>query len=244
MNKALNMYQTIWLKRVFEPCVKNNPNASLSYPFFFGVSDKYAAADKKLMIVGQETRGWSIYKPYWTIEDSQKWAINYLNYQLDYSNDYVIKYGFVKKNTSPFWNFFKLFSKDNIVPCWNNIDKAQRCINGETFSLTQEIELELNKILPNSEKTLFQKEIEIVKPDVIVFVTGPNYYATMEAAMNLEKDSLCNNKPSHASACVEITEISKLDIPTFWTYHPNHINHIKELSNIDIANSIKEGFCK
>ena len=242
MNKALNMYQTIWLKRVFEPCVKNNPNASLSYPFFFGVSDKYAAADKKLMIVGQETRGWSIYKPDWTIEDSQKWAIDYLNYQLHYSNDESLKERFGRRNSSPFWSFFKLFSNDGITPCWNNIDKAQRCIYGKTKPLTEEIELELNCKLPNSEKTLFLSEIETAKPNVIVFITGPHYASTMEAAMNLEKGTLMNSGLSHSYGCVEITDITKLGIPVFWTYHPRHISGANELSRLDIAERIKRGF--
>ena len=242
MNKILNNYQTIWLKRVFEPYVKNNPNASLSYPFFFGVSDKYTEADKKLMIVGQETRGWSVYKPDWTIEDSQKWAIDYLNYQLHYSNDKSLKERFGRRNSSPFWNFFKLFSNDGIIPCWNNVDKAQRCVNGKTKTLTEEIELELNCKLPNSEKTLFLNEIEIAKPNVIVFITGPYYTSTMEAALNLEKGTLMNSGLSHSNGCIEITDIAELGIPVFWTYHPRHISGANELSRLDIAERIKRGF--
>ena len=173
MNNQLNSLQKIWLENIFDPYVKNNPNLNISYPFFTGVSDKYISAEKRIMIVGQETKGWSVYKPDWTIEDSQQWTIDYLNYQLHYSNDENLKERFGRRNSSPFWSFFKVFSKNNLVPCWNNIDKAQRCFGNKTMPLTEEIEIELNKNLPNSKKTVFQNEIDITKPNVIVFITGP-----------------------------------------------------------------------
>ncbi len=241
MNKALNKYQSIWLKDVFEPYIIKNPNASISYPFFLGVSEKYENATKRIMIVGQETRGWTLYKPDWTLEDSQKWTIDYLNYQLHYDDSLRERFG--RRNSSPFWSFFKQFSNDDIVPCWNNIDKAQRYFDGKTMSLTEEIEFALNKSLPNSNKTLFQMEIDITKPDVIVFITGPCYYATMEAAMNLEKDSLKNVGLSYNHGCVDITNTVNLGVPTYWTYHPRHIASKKnELCRNDIVKTIKKGF--
>lgn len=107
MNKKLNTIQEIWLKNIFDPYIKNNPNLNLSYPFFTGVSEKYISAEKRIMIVGQETKGWSIYKPDWTIEDSQQWTIDYLNYQLHYSNDENLK----EETVLLFGVFSKLLAK-------------------------------------------------------------------------------------------------------------------------------------
>ncbi len=242
MNKQLNYYQKIWLEKIFEPYVSENANANanISYPFFTGVSDKYMSAKNRIMIVGQETRGWSVYKPDWPIVDSQKWAIDYLDYQLHYSNEFDFKLKFGKRNCSQFWNFFRAFSNSGIVPCWNNIDKAQRDINGKTMSLTINMEMELNRNLPNTNKTLFQKEVEIIKPDVIVFITGPYYHATMECALNIEKGSLQELNLSYATGCLDITSVSRLGIPSFWTYHPRHITNSKNpLCRNDIINMIK-----
>lgn len=244
INEQLNEYQEKWLKNIFEPYVYRNPNYGISYPFFTGVSEEYEKASKRIMIIGQETRGWSQYKPDWTTVDSQKWAVDYLRYQLHYSNDEKLIEKFKKRNTSQFWNFFRAISKDGIVPCWNNIDKAQRNINGKTKALTVEIECELNKNSPNSNKTIFQREIEITKPDVIVLITGPNYYITMETAMNLKKNTLEDFRPSIQNSCVDISSIANFGIPTFWTYHPTYISRNKYLNRDDIIAKIMDGFQK
>lgn len=231
MNEELNDYQKIWFQMVFDPYVRDNPNAYISYPFFLGVSETYFRSEKRIMIVGQETRGWSGYKPDWSIEDTRKWAIDYLNYQLRYSNDQILREQFGRRNSSPFWSFFKQFSKEDIVPSWNNIDKAQRFVDGKTMRLTEETEIKLNCILPNSKKTLFQTEVEITKPNAIVFITGPNYTVTMESAMNLKEGLLKEVGLSYQNGCVEITEITGLGIPVFWTYHPRHISSRKNPLN-------------
>lgn len=111
------------------------------------------------------------------------------------------------------------------------------------MSLTEEIEIELNKNLPNSNKTIFQNEIDITEPNVIVFITGPHYHATMEKAMNLEKGCLKEVGLNTEKACVDITKITKLKTSTFWTYHPRYIsNKSNKLCRDDIINTIMKGF--
>lgn len=242
INEQLNHYQSIWLEEIFEPYVSQNTHEGISYPFFTGASERYACAEKRIMIVGQETNGWSVYKPDWAIADSQKWTIDFLDYQLRYSNDPNLKLRFGRRNSSPFWSFFKAFSARGIVPCWNNIDKAQRCIQGKTMSLTLDSEMELNRNLPNTDKTLFQNEVEIMQPDILVFITGPQYHATMERAMNLEKGALHELNLSYETGCIEITSVSGFGIPTFWTYHPRHIMSSKNsLCREDIIKMITNG---
>lgn len=242
MNTQLNKYQRLWFKEIFEPYIRANPNSNISYPFFTGVSEKYLNAENRIMIVGQETNGWSTYKSDWTIEDSQKWAIDYLNYQLHYSDDSNLKTRFGRRNSAPFWSFFKVFSNNGIVPCWDNIDKAQRYFSGKTASLTEEIEMVFNSNLPNSNKTIFQNEIEILKPNGIVFITGPYYHATMEKAMNLKKGSLEKVGLSYESGCIDISSVINLGIPVYWTYHPRHIASRKNpLCRDDIVKTILKG---
>ena len=123
MNSELNVYQRVWFQRVFEPFVRDNSEKNISYPFYLGVSEKYINSKRRIMIVGQETRGFTSFKPDWSIEETQRWAIDYVDYQLHYSNDQELKDKFKRRNSSTFWSFFKLFSKADIVPSWNNIDK-------------------------------------------------------------------------------------------------------------------------
>lgn len=245
MNKELNKYQNEWFKGIFEPFIKENPNANISYPFFTGVSEQYVDSDKRIMIIGQETNSWNIYKADWTIEDSRQWTIDYLCYQLKYYTDTEHKEKFGRRNSSPFWSFFKTFSNEGIVPCWNNVDKAQRNIGGKTVSLTEEIEIALNKKLPHTNKTLLQKEIEILKPNAIVFITGPSYIVTMEKALDLKENILSEYRPTQGNGCIDISNIVNLEIPTFWTYHPRYIASSKNtLSRDKIVEKIKESIKK
>ena len=237
MNEQLFKYQELWFKDIFDPYAKNNPK--ISYPFFTGVSDEYEKADRKIMIVGQETQGWGQYKPDWTLEDSRQWVIDYLRYQLHYSKDPVLKNKFGGRKRSAFWSFFKQFSGYDIAPCWNNINKAQ---TPNAHRLSSDSEQVFNSLLPGQNKTLFQKEVEILKPDVIVFITGPDYATTMETAMNLKEGSLQNIKPSHQKYFIDISSVAELGVPTFWTYHPTHISHEPELEREKIVNKIKQGF--
>ena len=231
MNSELNVYQRVWFQRVFEPFVRDNSEKNISYPFYLGVSEKYINSKRRIMIVGQETRGFTSFKPDWSIEETQRWAIDYVDYQLHYSNDQELKDKFKRRNSSTFWSFFKLFSKADIVPSWNNIDKAQRYVGGETMSLTEDIERKLNCILPDSNKTLFQIEVEITKPNAVVFITGPRYTVTMEAAMNLKEGILEEAGLSLQNGCVDITEISGFGLPVFWTYHPRYISNSRNPLN-------------
>lgn len=245
MNKELSKYQEEWFEEIFEPYIKENPNANISYPFLTGVMEQYIDSDKRIMIIGQETNGWNIYKPDWTIQDSRQWTIDYLCYQLKYYTNADLKEKFGRRNSSPFWSFFKAFSNKGIVPCWNNVDKAQRNISGKTASLTEEIEIALNQKLPYTNKTLLQKEIEILKPNAIVFITGPSYRVTMEKALNLKENSLSGYEPTYSNGCMNISNPVNLEAPTFWTYHPRHIASRKNaLSRDKIVETIIDSFKK
>ena len=241
MNEELYKFQKEWFDTIFEPYIKENPNANITYPFFTGVPEQYVNSNKRIMIIGQETRGWGIYKPDWTLKDSRQWTVDYLCYQLRYDTDAVYKERFGRRNSSPFWSFFKLFSNHGIVPCWNNVDKAQRNIDGKTKSLTEEIEIALNQKLPHSNNTLLQKEIEVLKPNAIVFITVPSYVVTMEKALGLRENTLAEYKPTIDNGCVDITNIVHTEIPTFWTYHPRFIvSKKKPLSREEIVKKIIE----
>lgn len=113
--------------------VEANPGQEneLSLPFYLGVSDKYRTADKKVMIVGQEANNWWKYSEKADKEYLQQWSVGYLEKQLWQTGEH-------RFNHSAFWMFFRELNQSGFTPCWNNIDKLHRYVDGNTKPLTAE----------------------------------------------------------------------------------------------------------
>jgi uracil-DNA glycosylase len=96
-------------------------------------------------------------------------------------------------------------------------------------------------------KSLLQREIELAKPDAVVFVVGPSYHVSLETAFDLEnkKDyslkkyapNVQNNIVSDITKFVDIKNDGK-PIPVFWTYHPAYMNRNKKLGFDNIVNQL------
>jgi len=123
--------------------------------------DEYESSDLKVMIFGQETWGWN--KSFGkSIEEGMS------RYE-----SFFIKEGFYKgRSKSVFWKAFDFFKNElnkhhnnkKIVYLWNNISKIGR--DGERGT---------TKKIRNLEQTYFpiiKEEIKILKPDIIIFLTG------------------------------------------------------------------------
>ncbi len=133
--------------------------------------------------------------------------------------------GSQRYNRSAFWKLFRYIeSQIEYCPCWNNVDKAHRIINSRTVPLTVELEKSLNATLLSDGHTILQKEIEITKPSAVLFITGPYYYQSMAAAMQINDDMLYALRPTVDCLCSDISEISELELPVLWTYHPTFLN--------------------
>ena len=227
-NQKLLEIQAEWERQIVEPFVDANPERKngLSRPFYFAVSDKYCVADKKIMIVGQETHNWWKYSEEADKKCLQQWSIGYLEHQLWRTGGY-------RFNKSAFWMFFRQLQKDGFTPCWNNIDKLHRYINGQTKPLTAEQDKIFSSQYGMDSKSLLQREIELVKPDVIIFIIGPNYQCSLEHSFGLEIASkpLSQLRPTLEHPCQEITSAIKMDIPAIWTYHPTYMNRKGMLNN-------------
>ena len=206
----------------------------ISCPFYMGLSPEYICKERdgrkmpRLMVVGQEALGYGKW-----IEDgnkfsyepvsSQEWAIEFTRVQLgekgvNEGGRYTIR----KKNTR-FWNAIRLLSEKFVI-CWNNLDKAYFG-DGKQGSLTVEGEKNLSRrYLRENEiaaKSILEREIEIAKPDYLLFFTGPNYFQSMETAFGAEtkfEGALTLENP-----IVDLNEMKHITgIPTYWTYHPNN----------------------
>lgn len=225
LNKELLEIQEQWNQCVLFPYIESHNDHILSRPFYFGVSDEYMGSPKKIMIVGQETRDYGSYHDDWPMPDIQKWGIDYLRRQL-----WSVRSEDFKYNRSGFWKLFRCFEKCGYVPCWNNIDKIhQQKGMASTIRLTDDHKRVFCRQYGNDNKSLLRREIEIVKPDAVVFITGPKYHVSMTESLGLPEGSLDEEKPTREYFCREITKKAGLGMPTFWAYHPSYLNRIHKI---------------
>ena len=94
---------------------------------------------------------------------------------------------------------------------WNNIIKVGKCGKGAPTESIQDIQFEHFNV--------FKKEIEILKPDLLIFFSGPNYdYQTKKAFGKIEK-KLVDGFTERQLCELEILNTAL----AFRTYHPNYL---------------------
>ncbi len=171
--------------------------------------DKYNKSDIKVMIFGQETNSWDgLYNN--NYDEILKKYEEFFN-----TNKCMDNYG------GQFWNGFKKlkikienkYNDKNIYFIWNNICKIGNAERNKNRAA--------NYIMTLEEKyfNIIREEIDMIKPDIIIFFTGPNY------------DGILNNKISNLNfeeiQGYKIRELSKLSndwcTNVFRTYHPNYL---------------------
>jgi hypothetical protein len=207
-----DIYQTI--KEENEKILNRNDKAA--YPLFIKSTKEYEEADVKLMIFGKETNGWGgIYG-----SDDEKYVEDIIG---EYDNFFCSKYCY--NYGGQFWNMIKYFieslksqnKEKKIEYLWNNIVKMGKDSKGFPYNW-------YNDIIKPCFNELIIKEINILKPDFIVFFTGPNSsngpYDTVlnEVFNNSQRKSV--EGFSESELCeIEIQNIKK----AFRTYHPTRL---------------------
>ena len=227
INKTLLSLQEEWIQLVADPFISKGFEEQFSKPFHLGLSDRLNKNKKLVMLIGQEA------SDFWTYENNeivssnvQQWCIDYYNKQLFHTVNSE------RYNRSPFWAFFRSLYKQGIDVCWNNLDKLHRyesktskdgAIKLHTIPLSLEHQLELSRQYGSDRKSLLQREIKAVSPHAIVFLTGPYYSASMCSAFGLSSHALDLHTPTKKCFVTQIEQIIDLNIPVFWTYHPNYL---------------------
>lgn len=235
INQELLEKQILWSKEVAAKVLEKSNDQLLSQIFSFGVSEEYFKSDKdnRIMLVGQEAHCFGKYDkaelPDGILSSNQEWAIGYMGFQLQ-QDGWKKDIGKYAKNHSPFWEFFRGLKKRGYVPAWNNIDKLHgyNRETGDWERLARDDRCALNNGDIDG-KTLFWHEVNIARPQKIVFLTGPNYQASMQAALG--KD-LSGYAPSTKSLCNRIAACDDLEIEVYWTYHPAYLQRIHKLDEV------------
>lgn len=224
MNEKLLVLQKDWLSICdAEGMAEKYP---LSRPFLFGVTEHYMQSKNTIMIIGQEAKDFSSYKSDWPLSDIQHFNECYVNTQLDRP---VAGY---KYNRSPFWRFFRELANEGIEPVWNNLDKFHQIINGKTSPLSLKMENVFSRTYGNDNKSLLQREIELTKPTLVLFVTGPNYHESMATALGIDDRMLQEYRPTVSTPCQQFTKLTNMDIPLFWSYHPAYLSRRRAFQDV------------
>jgi len=194
--------------------------------------ERWNSTQQKVLIVGQETRRW-VYDPgevgapgdpinnfrdFMHAEDgvSAMWNL-YRWYALGRANP---------KLNSPFWRGFRAFdsavNRSRDAALWTNIFKVN--VNGSVMKNCRAAEISALKRL---QKGLLHEEIQILRPDVVVFFSGPRYDAALRFEFpDMEVSPLFRRTPTSA-ACVIRAE--GLPPRTIRTYHPEYLQRSRQL---------------
>jgi hypothetical protein len=150
-NQLYYLYEKYWSN-----LIKIRDNHQSSDPLLISAIPEYVSSVKKLMIIGQQTHGWEVG------ENIQQLMDGYNNFKVGKNYNH---------KSSPFWTTqYDLYERLNPTSekygfIWNNLLKVD--LNKNRSS---QLEEELGKEFP-----VLIEEIRILKPDVVVFFTGPNY---------------------------------------------------------------------
>lgn len=175
----------------------------------------YLSSTYKLMVIGQETNGW--YSDYVFNSDV-------LNEVLTQYKDFRL--GEFERN-SPFWRYAHEFNKringvDDLNFIWCNINKFGVDGCGRVDSIVTDSE--------NNYFNLLSEELAILRPDVCLFLTGPNYD-------NDIRDKLCDVQfekfKDFGIRKVAKLKSSFLPNKSYRIYHPGYGNrHTPEYESI------------
>ncbi|MDR2119131.1 MAG: hypothetical protein LBP25_06325, partial [Tannerellaceae bacterium] len=166
--KLLALYRSKWSPYIdlLREIAENDPAPEPSNPFLICVDEEeqWTKADLKVMVFGQETCGWEGY------------AGTPAEYLLDLYRRRFHGREWEEGDRRPFFRAFSLlaallaakFPDKHIQYLWNNIIKVGRSDEkGRPPVHIYELELEYFCVIPS--------EVEILRPDVILFFTGPDY---------------------------------------------------------------------
>ncbi|MFI8644637.1 MULTISPECIES: hypothetical protein [Pseudomonas] len=204
-----------------------------SPPLLLSVSDAWVNAEKRVLIVGQETLGWEWY-PGDYYPELKASIENFSDFQKTHNGVEALTAGyrdfeFARKQpenyNSPFWRAYRSVRSalgeevegPETAVLWTNLFK----MSVDNGSVYENASAEEAALLREAGSALLLAEIEALAPTSIIFFTGPNYNAHLYAIFpgvelmgfeqyEMEKTSML----SHPT----------LPVLSFRTYHPAYLS--------------------
>ena len=198
INKQLKQ---IYQSRIndFKQIVKRFPDDDLAGPILMSPNDLYANQPKRLLIDGQQTNGWTYHVD---DIDSQMKTYEEFNLGVDYYS-------------SPFWNIIRKLelALGNVeYSCaWTNINKFDLDANRPYG----DYEIEISKL-----DFILINEIDILKPDICIFFTGPSFDQRIKSIFKGVSFESIDNWDNRQLCRLNHEKLPQL---TFRTHHPKSL---------------------
>ncbi|MBU2948056.1 hypothetical protein [Zobellia uliginosa] len=187
----------------FERIKNNISDDKLNGPFLCSPNQNYINAKTKILVVGQETKGWP------NLEkgiDGLMATYEEFNLGINYTR-------------SPFWQFMrkleKVYGLQNYSCAWTNLNK---------YDVGEQRPLGANEKEIATVDKLLISEIEILKPDVCLFLLGPDFDFRMKKTFKgLEFQFIDGFKQRQFSKLSH----PSLPLKSYRTYHPKYLRLAK-----------------
>jgi len=205
------------LLELYKSGIKNLPSMSNldvepAYPLILSVPDDWNNK-VKVMFFGQETNGW-LNLDYQNLNSIEEAMNRYKRFWIDKKSKY--------SNSGTFMqvlNKFQNMLDTNRVSCiWNNIIKIGKKDKKGTPTKSL-IEWQQNWF------EIIKKEVELLKPDFLIFFTGPNYDKYIKRTFGEFTKSEVINRNTREIAKLTFKENDKLI--AIRTYHPSYLRRQK-----------------
>lgn len=211
----------------------NLKDTNYSSPLLLHAFEDYTKAPIKLMIFGQETNKWDKKLEYCDTQSIEYLINKYKNFEN--GTNYKHKGGFwswVYKFTEMLYNTIdnekdkSLILEQSII--WNNILKFGKLkTKGKPSSQVIKLEMENFNVIP--------KELEILKPQVCIFFTGPNYDKYIKSKFNNVCFEAVDGYKTRQLAKLRHEYLPKY---SYRTYHPGYGRYLKENGYLNIFSAI------
>jgi hypothetical protein len=208
-------------------------NNGYSAMFRMGFPNEYIDSDRPLlMYVGQEDLDGKPHK-------TQAWVRKYQIVQRTQTYNKEIDRG---SNKSPFWELYRKLDDMGYNCLWDNLDKFLKADHKE--HLGKEEAVAFNAPYGEDGISVLQREINLLKPKVIVFAIGPRekYRASLASAFSIDVSLLYPYRPTRQNCVNDISSLLGLkDTIVLWTYHPNYLSRgkLKDDAIIKIETALK-----
>ena len=183
-------------------------------PFLLAPTDAYCSSSKKIMILGQETFGWAgeLYNPEdQTIENLMNLYDLFVNISRGYN--------------SPFWSFINTIQEEVSIDTQiiiNNVVKIGK--RGQTGC-----DKNINNLIFQHFNILLE-EINILKPDMLIFLSGPRYDKYIKTFVgNFELEQM---DPSINCRKFAQIKFDNKELPVAYRcYHPRYLRMTRNFDN-------------
>ncbi|MSN96568.1 hypothetical protein F1B92_05210 [Campylobacter sp. FMV-PI01] len=167
----MNQLKQKQLKEFYEVKFSNENLKNLCSDFSMPLLLDVTNLNTYIVVIGQEAVKWG------NIDEFKKQGVDFaMNFYLNFMDN---KKG--KWLRSPFWKYLKNLDENAV---WNNIIKFDKGVS------TNKLDEDTIKNLIQFHKGILAKEIEILKPKVVVFFTGPNYDYLLNAVLETTSKEL------------------------------------------------------